>query len=522
MCTPPLPQIVLYPVLIALATNAYMHFSALSLSGTHARPTSRSASSVRVEFLKREPPRDSRAAGRLSAQLKAGARLRASRVSRAAGGDARPSWDGPAGGGWGGGRKSGGGWVAGGASCGGSRGALPDGNADAAAAARRSFTRGGGSSVGEGGAGSNNSLSSSSQVPALERRSCVGARVVPAPPPIPQPHSPRASCSLGWLGRWSASPEGRRTRGSACSAKSRKSDEKIPGGGPAGAEPPSPGVGFDGASAASLDASGRVGGSLRSMGAVGRSTSSIVEGDKTLLSDAGGRGTQGGEALSLDAGGLCGGGWGGQAGAAQQAPNGEVVRGEASATHGGRGEQIQWARGDAWDEPAACAHGPVSPPGVGDQVAPRRASFSFDPTSPPRGTRGDGFAAFPRRCQSPSPRRSVSGSPARVSRASRVSNTSRVSAPCRGSGGGGDVAGSGGAGEASGGNKNSCFYVHMLKTNHYRAGGWRRDLMRSEMGEIDQAELNDLSAAAQAAHAQVKKKGGAGERRGFRGGRDGV
>jgi hypothetical protein len=62
----------------------------------------------------------------------------------------------------------------------------------------------------------------------------------------------------------------------------------------------------------------------------------------------------------------------------------------------------------------------------------------------------------------------------------------------------------------------------MLKTNHYRAGGWRRDLMRSEMGEIDQAELNDLSAAAQAAHAQVKKKGGAGERRGFRGGRDGV
>jgi hypothetical protein len=43
----------------------------------------------------------------------------------------------------------------------------------------------------------------------------------------------------------------------------------------------------------------------------------------------------------------------------------------------------------------------------------------------------------------------------------------------------------------------------MLKTNHYRAGGWRRDVMRNEMGEIGLDELKDLSAAARLAHAQV-------------------
>lgn len=57
---------------------------------------------------------------------------------------------------------------------------------------------------------------------------------------------------------------------------------------------------------------------------------------------------------------------------------------------------------------------------------------------------------------------------------------------------------------------NSCFYVHMLKTKHYRAGGWRRDLMRNEMGDIGPAELNDLSAEAQISLAQVGVWGGRG------------
>jgi len=56
---------------------------------------------------------------------------------------------------------------------------------------------------------------------------------------------------------------------------------------------------------------------------------------------------------------------------------------------------------------------------------------------------------------------------------------SRQSKP-RGSGAG-SVRESGAANARLPGNKNSCFYVHMLKTNHYRAGGWRRDMMKSEM-----------------------------------------
>ena len=57
----PASQIVLYPVLIALATNAYMHFSAMTTQNGDPRELTRS-NSVRVEFLKREPnTRNSRA-----------------------------------------------------------------------------------------------------------------------------------------------------------------------------------------------------------------------------------------------------------------------------------------------------------------------------------------------------------------------------------------------------------------------------------------------------------------------------
>ena len=56
--TPPLLfylQIVLYPVLIALATNAYMHFSSNAARETAVRDAAKGAA-VRVEFQKRDTP----------------------------------------------------------------------------------------------------------------------------------------------------------------------------------------------------------------------------------------------------------------------------------------------------------------------------------------------------------------------------------------------------------------------------------------------------------------------------------
>ena len=43
----------------------------------------------------------------------------------------------------------------------------------------------------------------------------------------------------------------------------------------------------------------------------------------------------------------------------------------------------------------------------------------------------------------------------------------------------------------------------LCKTTNYRAGGWRRDLLRDELTNISPAELRDLGAAARAAQDQL-------------------
>ena len=38
----------------------------------------------------------------------------------------------------------------------------------------------------------------------------------------------------------------------------------------------------------------------------------------------------------------------------------------------------------------------------------------------------------------------------------------------------------------------SCFFVHMRKTKHYSVGGWRRDLIRSELGDMTEEEMRTM------------------------------
>ena len=45
----------------------------------------------------------------------------------------------------------------------------------------------------------------------------------------------------------------------------------------------------------------------------------------------------------------------------------------------------------------------------------------------------------------------------------------------------------------------------MCKTTNYRAGGWRRDLLRDELTNISPSELRDLGAAARVAQDQLLK-----------------
>ena len=234
-----------------------------------------------------------------------------------------------------------------------------------------------------------------SSCPARDRRSCVGARVIKPPR---QQTSPRQAPAVSWFGRWSLSPDTRRTPGSACSLKSAKSGERC-----------------------------------------GSCASDCDEG----LSPAHGRSSCPAnlDETAASCGSTCG------------APNGAVVQSTSASPNALRGPRAHRdvnSMGSRSASPGArrCSHH-------------NSITFAEQPTSP--------------------------------SRASRVSRASRGSSQYPGGGAGpGDAAG-----------KSSCFYVHMLKTNHYRAGGWRRDIMRNEMSEIGEAELHDLSAAAQAAHLQV-------------------
>ncbi len=45
----------------------------------------------------------------------------------------------------------------------------------------------------------------------------------------------------------------------------------------------------------------------------------------------------------------------------------------------------------------------------------------------------------------------------------------------------------------SGTSNKNVFYVHMRKSKNYTAGGWRRDLMRSELGDVDKDDVSDLT-----------------------------
>ena len=55
------------------------------------------------------------------------------------------------------------------------------------------------------------------------------------------------------------------------------------------------------------------------------------------------------------------------------------------------------------------------------------------------------------------------------------------------------VPASAGFGETSGEMSENVFYVHMRKSKNYTPGGWRRDLMRSELGDVDIAEVSGLT-----------------------------
>ena len=50
---------------------------------------------------------------------------------------------------------------------------------------------------------------------------------------------------------------------------------------------------------------------------------------------------------------------------------------------------------------------------------------------------------------------------------------------------------------------NTCYRVQMLKTKNYRLDGWRRDLMRAELGDVEEQEADDLAKSARIESAKI-------------------